>query len=78
MGAVYLAEHPGIGRRVAVKVMHKNYTRDEHLLARFLNEARAANAIRRVCIRRSRWRSRCSAARRGTRCRPSGHCVTGA
>jgi hypothetical protein len=41
-----LAEHPGIGRRVAVKVLHKNYTRDEHLLARFLNEARAANAIR--------------------------------
>jgi eukaryotic-like serine/threonine-protein kinase len=46
MGAVYLAEHPAIGRRVAVKVLHKNYTRDEHLLARFLNEARAANAIR--------------------------------
>jgi len=46
MGAVYLAEHPGIGRRVAVKVLHKNYTRDEQLLGRFLNEARAANAIR--------------------------------
>jgi serine/threonine-protein kinase len=46
MGAVYLAEHPGIGRRVAVKVLHRNYTRDEQLLARFLNEARAANAIR--------------------------------
>jgi len=46
MGAVYLAEHPGIGRRVAVKVLHKNYTRDENLLGRFLNEARAANAIR--------------------------------
>jgi eukaryotic-like serine/threonine-protein kinase len=46
MGSVYLAEHPAIGRRVAVKVLHKNYTRDEHLLGRFLNEARAANAIR--------------------------------
>ncbi|MES1208595.1 MAG: serine/threonine-protein kinase [Pseudomonadota bacterium] len=46
MGAVYLAEHPGIGRRVAVKVLHRNYVRDENLLGRFLNEARAANAIR--------------------------------
>jgi serine/threonine-protein kinase len=46
MGAVYLAEHPAIGRRVAVKVLHKNYIRDENLLTRFLNEARAANAIR--------------------------------
>jgi len=46
MGAVYLAEHPGIGRRVAVKVLHRNYIQDENLLARFLNEARAANAIR--------------------------------
>jgi eukaryotic-like serine/threonine-protein kinase len=31
---------------VAVKVLHKNYIRDENLLTRFLNEARAANAIR--------------------------------
>ncbi len=46
MGAVYLAEHPTIGRRVAVKVLHRNYVRDENLLGRFLNEARAANAIR--------------------------------
>src|SRR5262249_28254939 len=46
MGAVYLAEHPGIGRRVAIKVLHADLAKDEQLLLRFLNEARAANAIR--------------------------------
>jgi serine/threonine-protein kinase len=46
MGAVYLAEHPGIGRRVAVKVLRSEMDHDPQLLTRFLNEARAANAIR--------------------------------
>src|SRR4030095_8420271 len=46
MGAVYLAEHPDIGRKVAVKVLRTEYSRDAQLLGRFLNEARAANAIR--------------------------------
>ena len=46
MGAVYLAEHPGIGRRVAVKVLRAEMDHDPQLLTRFLNEARAANAIR--------------------------------
>src|SRR6185436_883872 len=45
MGAVYLAEHPDIGRKVAVKVLRTEFSRDEQLLGRFLNEARAANAI---------------------------------
>jgi serine/threonine protein kinase len=46
MGAVYLAEHPDIGRKVAVKVLRAELSRDAQLLTRFLNEARAANAIR--------------------------------
>ncbi len=50
MGAVFLAEHPAIGRRVAVKVLRAEFSRDQELLARFLNEARAANAIRHPSI----------------------------
>lgn len=46
MGAVYLAEHPNIGRKVAVKVLRSDLASDPNLLARFINEARAANAIR--------------------------------
>jgi serine/threonine-protein kinase len=42
MGAVYLAEHPILGRRAAVKVLLDEYSRNEDLLARFFNEARAA------------------------------------
>jgi eukaryotic-like serine/threonine-protein kinase len=46
MGEVYLAEHPGIGRQVAIKVLRRELGHDEQVLARFINEARAANAIR--------------------------------
>ena len=46
MGAVYLAEHPGIGRKAAVKVLHPDLTRHTDMATRFFNEARAANAIR--------------------------------
>jgi serine/threonine-protein kinase len=46
MGAVYLAEHPGIGRKAAVKILHPHLARDTEIVSRFLNEARAANAIR--------------------------------
>jgi hypothetical protein len=46
MGTVYLAVHPGIGRQVAIKVLRPELGKDQDLLTRFLNEARAANAIR--------------------------------
>src|SRR4051812_27378542 len=46
MGVVYLAEHPGIGRRAAVKVLRPGLTDNPEITKRFFNEARAANAIR--------------------------------
>jgi serine/threonine-protein kinase len=45
MGKVYLALHPGIGRRAAVKVLHPNLALDEQVVSRFFTEARATNAI---------------------------------
>ena len=45
MGKVYLALHPGIGRRAAVKVLHANLALDPQLVSRFFTEARATNAI---------------------------------
>jgi serine/threonine protein kinase len=45
MAAVYLAEHPFIGRQVAVKLLHPSVTKAPDVVARFLNEAKAANAI---------------------------------
>ncbi len=45
MGTVYLAENPSIGRRVAIKVLRDEVGLDPQITQRFLNEARAANAI---------------------------------
>jgi serine/threonine-protein kinase len=46
MGRVYLALHPGIGRRAAIKVLAPGEAEDPHVVSRFITEARAANAIR--------------------------------
>ena len=45
MGSVYMGEHPGIGSRVAVKFLNKSLSNDKIAVARFTNEARAANLI---------------------------------
>ena len=45
MGAVYEAEDPGIGKRVAIKVLHKDHAKNSQIAARFINEARAINAV---------------------------------
>jgi serine/threonine-protein kinase len=45
MGTVYLARHPFIDRKAAVKVLRPEFARNTDVSNRFLNEARAANAI---------------------------------
>jgi serine/threonine protein kinase len=45
MGAVYMGEHPAIGSKVAIKVLHPRYAADQRIVDRFFNEARAVNII---------------------------------
>jgi len=45
-GEVYEAENPFLQRRAAIKVLHTAMVQDPELVRRFLNEARAASAIR--------------------------------
>jgi serine/threonine-protein kinase len=42
MSSVYLGEHVLFGKRVAIKVLHDEYSRDARIVARFVDEARAA------------------------------------
>lgn len=45
MGTVFLAEHPLIGSRVALKVIKKDVAADTDAVSRFFTEARAVNRI---------------------------------
>lgn len=45
MGAVYEAEHIGLGKRLAVKCLHEQFVRYEDVLERFKREALAAARI---------------------------------
>jgi len=45
MGAVYMAEHPAIGKRVALKVLHPELSSKDDVVHRFFNEAKAVNEI---------------------------------
>src|SRR5256885_1167784 len=45
MGRVLLCEHAKIGTRHAIKMLHDQLSKNEVVVQRFLNEARAASAI---------------------------------
>lgn len=45
MGAVFEAVNDGIGKRVAIKVLHPHFAQDPHIAGRFNNEARLAGTI---------------------------------
>jgi serine/threonine-protein kinase len=46
MGVVFLAEHQRLERRVAIKLLAPELVRDQQVLQRFFNEARATSSIR--------------------------------
>ncbi|HEY5281151.1 MAG TPA: serine/threonine-protein kinase [Polyangia bacterium] len=45
MGVVYLAEHPVIGRKVAMKAIHPELLRNPEVVSRFETEAKSVNQI---------------------------------
>ncbi|MCL4228968.1 MAG: serine/threonine protein kinase [Myxococcales bacterium] len=50
MGAVYAAAHTLLGRRAAIKVLLAELSKNEQIVQRFFNEARAASAIKHPSI----------------------------
>jgi serine/threonine protein kinase len=45
MGEVYVAEHTGFGKHVAIKVLRPEYAANPEILQRFYNEARAVTLV---------------------------------
>jgi serine/threonine-protein kinase len=49
-GSVYAAVHPLIGKKAAIKVLHRQYSSNPQMVSRFIAEARAVNQIRHKSI----------------------------
>ena len=45
MGVVYLAEHPVIGKKEAMKAIHPELSKNSDVVSRFVTEAKAVNQI---------------------------------
>ena len=45
MGSVYLGQHTVIGKKVAVKILRREFAKSEEMVKRFYREAQAAAAI---------------------------------
>jgi serine/threonine-protein kinase len=45
MGVVYLAQHPVIGRKAALKAIHPEFARSPEVVSRFVTEAKVVNQI---------------------------------
>ena len=45
MGEVYLAEDERLDRKIAIKLLNEEFSRDEDKLRRFVQEAKAASAL---------------------------------
>jgi tRNA A-37 threonylcarbamoyl transferase component Bud32 len=45
MGAVFLAEHPVIARKAALKAIHPQFSKNVEVVSRFITEAKAINEI---------------------------------
>ncbi|MCC6994851.1 MAG: serine/threonine protein kinase [Deltaproteobacteria bacterium] len=46
MGVVYVAEHPLLGRKAAIKMLLPEFSKDQEFVSRFFNEAKAVTLIR--------------------------------
>jgi serine/threonine-protein kinase len=46
MGVVYAGQHKLLGREAAIKVLKPRYSKDEDMVGRFFNEARASSLIK--------------------------------